>query len=127
MVFRYDYTSLLFSIAFFAVFGIVITGFIFTFIKIFKEGVHNNRSPLLTVSASVVAKRTATRIHGSAGSDAQMYSTSSYSRYYVTFQVESGDRLELSVPENEYGYIVEGDTGRLSFKGTKFIGFERER
>jgi hypothetical protein len=56
-----------------------------------------------------------------------MYSTSSYSRYYVTFQVESGDRLELSVPENEYGYIVEGDTGRLSFKGTKFIGFERER
>ena len=47
------------------------------------------------------------------------------SRYYVTFQVESGDRMELSLPGREYGLLVEGDRGNLSFQGTRFLGFER--
>ena len=45
--------------------------------------------------------------------------------YYVTFQVESGDRMELSVKSSEYGMLAEGDSGRLTFQGTRFLGFER--
>ena len=52
------------------------------------------------------------------------HSTSSTS-YYVTFQVESGDRMELSVTGREYGMLSEGDTGKLSFQGTRYLGFER--
>jgi hypothetical protein len=26
---------------------------------------------------------------------------------------------------NEFGYIIEGNKGKLSFKGTRFVGFER--
>ena len=44
-------------------------------------------------------------------------------RYYVTFQVESGDRMEFSVSGREYGLLVEGDTGRLTFQGTRYLGF----
>ena len=33
--------------------------------------------------------------------------------------------MELSVPNNEYGLIIEGDYGYLTFQGTKFISFER--
>ena len=40
-------------------------------------------------------------------------------RYYVTFQVESGDRMEFSV-SGRYGLLV--DTGRLTFQGTH-LGF----
>ena len=40
---------------------------------------------------------------------------------------QNGDRLELTVPENEYGYMIEGDNGRLSFKGTRYMGFRRDR
>ena len=45
--------------------------------------------------------------------------------YYATFQVESGDRMELSVTGTEYGLLAEGDRGKLTFQGTRYLGFER--
>ena len=47
--------------------------------------------------------------------------------FYVTFEVESGDRMELSVVGSEFGLLVEGDKGRLTFQGTRYLGFEREK
>ena len=47
-------------------------------------------------------------------------------RYHVTFEVESGDRMELSLSGHEFGMLVEGDTGRLSFQGTRYLSFERD-
>ena len=49
-----------------------------------------------------------------------------FTTYYVTFQVESGDRIELRLSGTEYGQLAEGDTGRLSFQGTRYLGFERK-
>ena len=37
----------------------------------------------------------------------------------ATFQVESGDRMELGVSGTEYGMLAEGDMGRLTFQGTR--------
>ena len=45
--------------------------------------------------------------------------------YHVTFEVESGDRMELKVSRSEYGMLVIGDSGRVSFQGTRYLGFER--
>lgn len=45
--------------------------------------------------------------------------------YYATFQVESGDRLELCVSGGESGLLVEGDRDRLTFQGARYLGFER--
>ena len=53
------------------------------------------------------------------------YHTTSSTWYYVTFLVDSGDRMELSVSGSEYGMLVEGDRGRLSFQGTRYLSFER--
>ncbi len=109
----------LFFLAFFAILFVII-------FKAVTTWSHNNRSPLLTVNVTVVAKRDQMDVRGGhVGSDAHMYSAHSYHRYYVTFQVESGDRLELEVPGNEFGYIIEGDKGKLSFKGTRFVSFDR--
>ena len=44
--------------------------------------------------------------------------------YYVTFQVESGDRMELRVSRSEYGLLAERNQGNLSFQGTRYLGFE---
>lgn len=64
--------------------------------------------------------------HVSAGATgAQGYHTTTSTSYYVTFQVESGDRMELQVNGSEYGMLVEGDHGKLSFQGTRYLGFER--
>ena len=51
--------------------------------------------------------------------------TGSSTDYYVTFQVESGDRMEFAVSGSEYGMLAEGDQGTLTFQGTRYLSFER--
>ena len=83
----------------------------------------DEKAPRLTVDAQVVARRTEIRRHNH-GTGVDGYTTRSAS-YYVTFQFESGDRLELKVQGHEYGLMVEGDRGKLTFQGNRFLGFER--
>jgi hypothetical protein len=86
----------------------------------------NNNSPVLDVNAKVVAKRLAIGHHTHHhGDDMAMHHTSSSTTYYATFEVESGDRIELNVPSLEYGMLVEGDVGKLTFQGTRYKFFER--
>ena len=86
----------------------------------------NNHSPRLTVPVTVVAKRTNVDVshHHHAG-DHHHHHTSTSTTYYVTFQVESGDRMEFHVPGQEYGMLIEGDTGDLTFQGARYLSFER--
>ena len=99
------------GITFIIVFGIIISG-IFSSIK---QGIKNNNSPLLTVPAKVVSKRIYVR------------GEHSHTTYYVTFEVQSGDRMELRVDGDEYGMLVEEDLGLLSFQGTRYVSFERQK
>lgn len=119
----------IFGILFFLVFALVTGTFIFVLVKGISTWNKNNHSPRLTVTASVVAKRTnvSHQRHANAGdiSGAHGYHTTSSTWYYVTFQVESGDRMELSMSGSEYGMLVEGDYGNLTFQGTRYLGFER--
>lgn len=89
----------------------------------FRQWGKNEKSPRLTVEAKVVAKRTHVGHHRH-GTGVDSHTTRSTS-YYATFQFESGDRLELKLQGHEYGLLVEGDKGKLSFQGTRFLGFER--
>jgi hypothetical protein len=90
-----------------------------------KQCKKNNDSPVLTVDATVVTKRTdVSRHHHNAGAD-NMSHMSSHTTYYITFEVASGDRMELQVSNNEYGILVEKDFGKLTFQGTRYLGFER--
>lgn len=118
-----------FEIMFIIVFIIVIGALIVTAVQGISTWNKNNRSPRLSVSAVIVAKRTEVRHHSHANAGdatgAHGYSTSSSTWYYVTFQVESGDRMEFSVAGSEYGMLAEGDIGKLSFQGTRYLSFER--
>lgn len=117
--------EIIFFLMFFLVFGI----FIFAVMKGIAQWNKNNHSPRLTVSATVAAKRTkvSNHQHANAGdmTGAHGYHTTTSTTYYVTFQVESGDRMELCVSGSEYGMLAEGDCGKLSFQGTRYLGFER--
>ena len=106
----------IFPLMFGVVFCFVLGMFVFVFASLIRQKRHNDASPRLTVPATVVAKRD----HRSRRRE--HYHTS----YYATFQFESGDRLELSVPGNEFGLLCEGDRGTLTFQGTRYLGFERE-
>lgn len=56
-----------------------------------------------------------------------MSHTSTSTTYYATFEVPSGDRMEFKVGSREYGMLVEGDAGKLTFQGTRYHGFQRTR
>ena len=117
MDFMFSVFSVLFTMVFLLVFGTIV----YTIFKSIKQEHKNNQSPRLTVEAKVVTKRTSYRKSG--GRDNHM--SPGYTTYYVTFEVKSGDRMELSVQGHEYGMLVEGDFGELSFPGTRYLGFER--
>ena len=112
----------MFSLMFFLVFGMIVV----ILIRGVGEWNKNNHSPRLTVNATVVAKRGHISHHHHNTGNHAMHNTTS-TTYYVTFEVESGDRMELHVSGSEFGLLVEGDTGRLTFQGTRYLGFERGR
>lgn len=98
------------------IFVIVISTILFSIIKGISQWNKNNNSPKLNVNAKVVAKRTAVRGGGE---------TRAYSDYFVTFEVESGDRIELEVKDTEFGMLVEKDNGELAFQGSRYLSFIR--
>ena len=112
-----------FGIMFTIVFVLVIGTFIVIAVKGIGQWNKNNQSPRLTVPATVVAKRTNVSHHRHGGVNDHHHHTST--SYYVTFQVESGDRMELHVAGTEYGLLIEGDRGNLTFQGTRYLGFDR--
>ena len=110
-----------------AVFVILLAGVVGRGIYVWMR---NNRSPQETVNATVVTKRMKVSGYGGhAGtrsvSAMNTVSSSTYTRYFVTFELENGTRLELGMKDPEYGMLAEGDRGRLSYQGTRYLGFER--
>ena len=101
-------------VMFVLVFGIIIV----TMVRGIGEWNKNNQSPKLTVPVTVVAKRSDV--------DRGIETMHTFTSYYVTFQVESGDRIEFAVPGAEYGMLAEGDRGTLAFQGTRYLNFRRE-
>jgi len=111
----------LFPIIFITIFVIVIVTFIIGIGNGVKEWSSNNNSLLVTVEATIVDKRT--DVYHS--HDNNTNSTSRHSTYYITFELRSGERIELTVPVKEYGMLVIGDYGKLTHQGTRYKGFER--
>lgn len=112
--------------AIFPLFFIIVFGMVaFTFIRGIKEWSNNNQQPVLSVAAKIVAKRkhTSTSINHHNEHHHHHHTSTSY---YITFEVESGDRMEFHVSAKEYGVLAEGDIGKLTFQGTRYHKFERK-
>jgi len=103
----------IFPIIFFVMFALVFGLIISVLVRSAKQEHKNNNSPRITSEATVVTKRT------------KVWGDHSRTTYFATFQFESGDRLELEIPHNRFGYLVEGDKGKLTFQGTRFLEFQR--
>lgn len=109
-------------------FIVVLGSFLVTAVRGTAQWHRNNQSPRLTVEAELVSRRTeVSTFHHGGHNGTDMCHTSSSTTYYVTFQVDSGDRMEFSVSGQEYGLLAEGDRGKLTFQGTRYLGFEREK
>lgn len=104
----------IFKMFFLAVLGIIA----FNTVRGIRSWAVNNASPILMSRSRVIARRS------------EVWSSTGNSRartnYYVTFEDESGNRLELEVPDRIYGFLVEGDEGELTRQGSRFKDFQRQ-
>ena len=100
------------------VFVIIIGAIIFQAGKGVAEWADNNSKPVQSEPARIVTKRSETRGHRDSNVS---------TRYYVTFELISGDRREFPIRGKEYGMLSEGDEGMLTYQGTRYHGFERGR
>ena len=107
------------TVVFVLIFGVMI----YVVVQAIARKQKNDASPRLTVLARVVPRRQEVTHHARNMNDGIL--RSSTTRYFVTFQVESGDRLELQLDGSDFGMLAEGDEGRLSFQGTRFLEFQR--
>lgn len=117
MGFGFGIMEALFPIFFIFIFGVIA----WTFIKGIKQNMYNNKQPIIPVESKIVAKRYDVSHHHHGDNNTHHSSTS----YYVTFEMSNGERMELLVPDKDFGMLVEGDEGTLQFQGTRFISFTR--
>ncbi|MCM3721098.1 DUF2500 domain-containing protein [Solibacillus isronensis] len=108
----------------FIIIVILIIGNIFSGLRQWRE---NENSPRLTVPAIVKVKRTSVTRHNHHHHDNNHHSHSTSTKYFITFEFESGDRSEFHVSGKEYGMLAEGDIGTLTFQGTRYIDFTRTK
>jgi len=111
----------IFPIVFFVVFIGVLGVFIFTGIKGLKEWMHNNRQQVFNDPVMVIDKRT----HIWGGHHSGTHHTGAHTSYYITFEYENGDRQEFMVAGRVYAQAAPGDTGTLTWQGTRFHDFQR--
>lgn len=118
----FSFVNIIFPLMFFLVFGLIF----FQIISGLRTWNKNNHSPRLHVDAKIIDKRgDISRRRHTSGANGSMSHTHTSTTYYVTFEVTSGDRMELQVPSSEYGYLIIGDEGKLEFQGTRFLSFNR--
>ena len=122
MGFGFDFMFSIFPIIWVLMFLLIFGIFAVSIGKSISQWNKNNHSPRLTVDAKVLAKRHDVSRRRSAGEHHHYHTTNSY---FVTFEVSSGDRMELQLQGHEYGLLIEGDKGKLTFQGTRYLGFER--
>ena len=95
---------------------IVIAGIVYVVVTMIRNGAaarRESRLPEQSEHARVVTKRTS------------VWGDHASTWYYVTFELDSRERIELAVSDRDYGMLAEGDDGLLIHKGRIFVGFTR--
>lgn len=119
---------------FFAVVGMAVLGGIIALVAaISRREIKNNRAPVKETHVTVVSKRvdSARQQQPIAGdtSGAHGFQTMTFSTYHVRFHSDAGEPIELTVSQGVYAILHEGDSGMLTYQGTRLIGWgknERE-
>ncbi|HVE55764.1 MAG TPA: DUF2500 domain-containing protein [Pyrinomonadaceae bacterium] len=112
--------------AFLTLFFLAFAGiFIFAIVMVGKaiygsiaEKQYNDSQPVLTKDSKITSKRT--EVSGGRGH------SSVSTTYYATFEfADNKERLELVIGSEDYGLMAEGDLGKLTFQGRRYLEFHR--
>lgn len=109
-----------FMILFIVVLGVMIAYILFRWLK-------DQLSPKITTMSKIINKETRKIRHTSKSVAGVGRHITYTNEHYVTFQLEQGNTLKLFIrTEAEYERLHEGDKGNLTFKGKRYIKFDKE-
>lgn len=100
---------------------------IYVIIQNIRQWQRNNASPVLSEPAILIAKRLDVQHHAQQTGPDQMGQSYASTFYYITFELEDGHRIEFRVKNDDYGLLAEGDHGLLTYQGTRYLDFERNK
>lgn len=106
----------IFMLFFVVIFGIIVVRILAAVFKGMGNLAEDAGSPLLTETATVVAKRS--EVEGSRNT--------TDTTYYATFEFAGTQRIEMEVSGREFGLLAEGDCGALTHQGSRFQSFARQ-
>lgn len=108
-------------ISFIVMFSIIIG---LSLIIVVRQWWKNKRSPLIVTQSTISDKRIEEHYIRSKKNAGLGYWTRKVLIYYITFNLEGGEHIELRVNKLEYAELKKGASGKLTFQGTRYIGFE---
>ena len=85
----------------------------------------NDRAAQTTVDASVLEKNTTVQRHPVAGDTTGAHGYTRFTSRHVTFLTADDAQRTFEVDETVYDALTEGDRGRLTYQGSRFVGFVR--
>lgn len=110
-----------YMISFIIMFSIIIG---LSIIIVIRQWWKNRCSPLIVTQATVLNKRIEEHYIRSKRNAGIGMRTQKVLVYYIIFHLEGGERIELRVNNGEYMKLQKGQQGKLSFQGSKYLGFE---
>lgn len=113
-------TEILIAIVLLAVIGGIVAIIVTSIVR--KR--RNDLAPQKAANASVLAKHTSTQQHPIAGDASGAHGYTTFTIYHVTFLTDDNAQLEFAVDGTVYDRLTEGVRGRLTYQGTRFLGFQ---
>ncbi|MFC4777771.1 DUF2500 domain-containing protein [Paenibacillus sp. GCM10023252] len=104
---------LIFKLVFLFILGIIA----YTILRGVMTWTRNNHAPIESRACQVIGKRS--EVWGGSGD------SSARTSYFVTFEFDDRSRMELGIPDREYGLLAEDDRGMLIYQGTRYKSFHR--
>jgi hypothetical protein len=88
-----------------------------------RESSRNDALPVTAVHATVSATRTNT-----IAQPAELnpkYKIDPVTKFFVTFRLSEGRTVEFELSSQQLAPLTEGQQGKLTYQGTRYLGFEK--
>ena len=94
--------------------------FYYAIFRFIKAALGGSIAPRRKVEAMIVKKRLSCQQHHHG---AEVFTNHERTNYFVTFQLDKNNRIELQVKESQYDLLFDGERGKLTYKGKRFVRF----
>lgn len=102
-------------------FAIIIGGITYQQIQKMRVSAHNDTLPVLATSATLISKRKDVIAQPPGINPKNQIAPSTM--FFASFRLPEGQTVEVQVDNLQFAGLTEGEQGRLTYRGTRFLGF----